>query len=153
QIGGEGAVPNPGHPKLKGTDAGLHLPLPVAVSIAEPVLRALIRLRFKVLSDLGLEYLVEHRLHKLGDTFVAVKKLMQQLGIYANLIVGHPLGPPVGLVWSTQPIPGGGGWPFLVARPPCRFYTVYWTLLANSGSSLSGSRCAGVRLQLCRRRF
>src|SRR5690606_6411089 len=102
------------------------------------------RLRFKVLSDLGLEHLVEHRLHKLGDTFVAVKKLMQQLGIYANLIVGHPLGPPVGLVWSTQPIPGGG-WPFLVARPPCRFYTVYWTLLFLPPSDVQISKLTAVR--------
>jgi len=98
QIGGEGAVANPGHPQLEGADARLHLPLPVAISIAGSVFRAFIRLRLEVLGDLCLQHLVEHRLHKLGDAFVTAKKLMQQLGIYGNLIVGHPLRPPVGFV-------------------------------------------------------
>src|SRR5690606_17586426 len=112
-------------------------------------------------------YPVDHHLHhcqkELSHTLVSTKKLVQYLAIYGNLVLGHPLQPPVGfvdqlnhyqegdgpsycyailileftpsyrtllLVWSTQPIPGGG-WPFLVARPPCRFYTVYWTLLSR----------------------
>ena len=41
---------------------------------------------------------------------------MHQVGVYGNLVVGHPLDPPVGFVSTTQPLPGGG-WPFLVPRP------------------------------------
>jgi hypothetical protein len=49
---------------------------------------------------------------------------MQNLAIYGNLVLGHPLRPPVGFVFTTQPLPGGG-WPFLLLRHPAsRIYTI-----------------------------
>src|SRR5690554_1867577 len=49
---------------------------------------------------------------------------MQHLAIYGNLVLGHPLQPPVGFVSLTQPLPGGG-WPFLLFRHPhSRIYTI-----------------------------
>src|SRR5690625_3131285 len=49
---------------------------------------------------------------------------MQSVAIYGNLVLGHPLQPPVGFVFATQPLPGGG-WPFLLLRHPrYRIYTI-----------------------------
>src|SRR5690606_32403096 len=60
---------------------------------------------------------------------------MQHLAIYGNLVLGHPLQPPVGFVSLTQPLPGGG-WPFLLFRHPhSRIYTIILDATANQNGT------------------
>src|SRR5690606_20157371 len=120
----ERAASDPGHTQLQSTDAGLHLPVTIAVAIPRSFVRALKGRRFDVLTHLGLKHLVEHAFQQLAHALISTKKLMQHLAIYGNLVLGHPLHPPVGFVFSTQPLPGGG-WPFLLlGHPGSRIYTI-----------------------------
>src|SRR5690606_38444261 len=100
QLRGERAASDPGYTQFQRADTSLHLPLTIAIAIPRPFVRALKGRRFDVLTHLGLKHLVEYAFQQLTHAFVSTKKLMQHLAIYGNLVLGHPLHPPV--VLSSQ---------------------------------------------------
>src|SRR5690606_40843503 len=79
--------------------------------------------------DLCVEYLVYDTLQQLSHTLVSTKKLVQYLAIYGNLVLGHPLQPPVGFVDQLNHYREGDGPSYCYAILILEFTPSYRTLL------------------------
>src|SRR5690606_32660949 len=89
-------------------DSGLHFPSAVAIAVSQALFRTLKGRRLQLLAHLCVEYLVYDTLQQLSHTLVSTKKLVQYLAIYGNLVLGHPLQPPVGFVDQLNHYQEGG---------------------------------------------
>src|SRR5690606_17047968 len=68
-------------------------------------------------------------LQQLSHTLVSTKKLVQYLAIYGNLVLGHPLQPPVGFVDQLNHYQEGDGPSYCYAILILEFTPSYRTLL------------------------
>src|SRR5690606_12271297 len=82
-----------------------------------------------LLGHLCVEYLVYDTLQQLSHTLVSTKKLVQYLAIYGNLVLGHPLQPPVGFVDQLNHYQEGDGPSYCYAILILEFTPSYRTLL------------------------
>src|SRR5690606_5300121 len=65
----------------------------------------------------------------MGPLYVSTKKLVQSLAIYGNLVLGHPLQPPVGFVDQLNHYQEGDGPSYCYAILILEFTPSYRTLL------------------------
>src|SRR5690606_23079607 len=80
-------------------------------------------------------------LQQLSHTLVSTKKLVQYLAIYGNLVLGHPLQPPVGFVDQLNHYQEGDGPSYCYAILILEFTPSYRTLLSAERSSKSPTAC------------
>src|SRR5690606_27284114 len=74
-------------------------------------------------------------LQQLSHTLVSTKKLVQYLAIYGNLVLGHPLQPPVGFVDQLNHYQEGDGPSYCYAILILEFTPSYRTLLSMASNS------------------
>src|SRR5690606_17817129 len=132
QLRRERAAANPRQPQLQRPDSGLHFPSAVAIAVSQALFRTLKGRRLQLLGHLCVEYLVYHTLQQLSHTLVSTKKLVQYLAIYGNLVLGHPLQPPVGFVDQLNHYQEGDGPSYCYAILILEFTPSYRTLLSLS---------------------
>src|SRR5690606_35296978 len=90
------------------------------------------------LGHLCVEYLVYDTLQQLSHTIVSTKKLVQYLAIYGNLVLGHPLQPPVGFVDQLNHYQEGDGPSYCYAILILEFTPSYRTLLRLANLDATG---------------
>src|SRR5690606_24621806 len=162
QLRRERAAANPRHPQLQRPDSGLHFPSAVAIAVSQALFRTLKGRRLQLPGHLCVEYLVYDTLQQLSHTLVSTKKLVQYLAIYRNLVLGHPLQPPLCFVDQLNHYQAGDGPSYCYAILILEF-TPYipdttakkrtqWKT-TSSGSSLAGGtatmRCVRPRTVPC----
>src|SRR5690606_11938216 len=106
-------------------------PSAVAIAVSQALFRTLKGRRLQLLGHLCVEYLVYHTLQQLSHTLVSTKKLVQSLAIYGNLVLGHPLQPPVGFVDQLNHYQEGDGPSYCYAILILEFTPSYRTLLLS----------------------
>src|SRR5690606_2507217 len=129
-------------------DSGLHFPSAVAIAVSQALFRTLKGRRLQLLGHLCVEYLVYNTLQQLSHTLVSTKKLVQYLAIYGNLVLGHPLQPPVGFVDQLNHYQEGDGPSYCYAILILEFTPSYRTLLPGAlvaGAAQPADRIPGQR--------
>src|SRR5690606_34236088 len=137
QLRRERAAANPRHPQLQRPDSGLHFPSAVAIAVSQALFRTLKGRRLQLLGHSCAEYLVYDTLQQLSHTLVSTKKLVQYRAIYGNLVLGHPLQPPVGFVDQLNHYQEGDGPSYCYAILILEFTPSYRTLLLCGAQSMA----------------
>src|SRR5690606_20139619 len=130
QLRRERAAAYPRQPHRQRPDSGPHFPSAAASAVSQQLFRTLKGRRLQLLGHLCVEYLVYDTLHQLSHTLVSTKKLVQYLAIYGNLVLGHPLQPPVGFVDQLNHYQEGDGPSYCYAILILEFTPSYRTLLS-----------------------
>src|SRR5690606_36105631 len=142
QLRRERAAATPRHPQLQRPDSGLHFPSAVAIAVSQALFRTLKGRRLQLPGHLCVEYLVYDTLQQLSHTLVSTKKLVQYLAIYRNLVLSHPLQPPVGFVDQLNHYQEGDGPSYCYAILILEFTPSYRTLLP----ALAPPKCSQVSI-------
>src|SRR5690606_8660921 len=128
--------------------SGLHFPSAVAIAVSQALFRTLKGRRLQLLGHLCVEYLVYDTLQQLSHTLVSTKKLVQYLAIYGNLVLGHPLQPPVGFVDQLNHYQEGDGPSYCYAILILEFTPSYRTLLVRVALAINHQEAKGGHIHL-----